>query len=142
VGANAVERRRSTIKRTVLIALVDRAGATTVEFALVSLLFFGLILGTIEIGRVLWTLNALHYAVQQAARCVSVNATACGTQSLMQSFAANIAGSNVPSSAFALTSPAPACGNQVTASYSMQLYIPYVSMHPTLKASACFPKTS
>jgi len=128
--------------------LADRAGATTVEFALVGLLFFALILGVIEIGRVLWTYNALHYAVQQAARCASVNATNCGTEPLMQSFASNIAGSNVPASNFHLNGspPAgtPACpttsNNLVWASYPMQLYIPYVSMHPTLTASACFPK--
>ena len=137
--------------RTLRGMLVDRAGATTVEFALVGSLFFALILGVIETGRVLWTYNALHYAVQQAARCASVNTTNCGTEPLMQSFASNIAGSNVPASYFHLnqisgTPPAgtPACAtatnNLVWASYPMQLYIPYVSMHPTLTASACFPK--
>jgi Flp pilus assembly protein TadG len=127
----------------------NRAGATTVEFALVGLLFFALILGVIEIGRVLWTYNALHYAVQQAARCASVNTTNCGTEPLMQSFASNIAGSNVPASYFHLNNPpagTPPCdtasNSLVTASYPMQLYIPYVSMHPTLTASACFPKKS
>jgi Flp pilus assembly protein TadG len=65
--------------RTLRGLLANRAGATTVEFALVGLLFFALILGVIEIGRVLWTYNALHYAVQQAARCASVNTTNCAT---------------------------------------------------------------
>jgi Flp pilus assembly protein TadG len=144
------KRRRLRANRwTLRCLLADRAGATTVEFALVGLLFFALILGVIETGRVLWTYNALHYAVQQAARCASVNTTNCGTEALMQSFASNIAGSNVPASVFHLNSGSPPAGtpacptasnNLVTASYAMQLYIPYVSMHPTLTASACFPK--
>jgi Flp pilus assembly protein TadG len=38
-----------------------RAGATSLEFALVGLIFFGLLIGVVEMGRVLWTINALHY---------------------------------------------------------------------------------
>jgi hypothetical protein len=118
-----------------------QSGATVVEFALVGGLFLGLILGVIEVGRLLWTLNALHYGAQQAARCAAVNSTLCGSNSLLQAWAAGIGGSTLPGSAFSLNTAA-ACGMQVTASYSMQLYIPYVNMNPTLTATACFPKSS
>jgi hypothetical protein len=118
-----------------------QSGATVVEFALVGGLFLGLILGVIEVGRLLWTLNALHYGAQQAARCAAVNSTLCGSNNLLQTWAAGIGGSTLPGSAFSLDTGA-ACGMQVTASYSMQLYIPYVNMNPTLTATACFPKSS
>ena len=117
------------------------SGATVVEFALVGGLFLGLILGVVEVGRLLWTLNALHYGAQQAARCAAVNSTLCGSNSLLQTWAAGIGGSTLPGSAFTLNSAA-ACGMQVTASYSMQLYLPYLNMDPTLTATACFPKSS
>ena len=145
---------RRRLVRQARLALIDRAGATAVEFALVSLVFLTLLLGIVETGRVLWTQNALHYAVQQAARCASINVTACGdgsvaTTAQVQSFALAVSGATVPASAFDLNpgSPpawAPSCsgGNLVTADYTMPLYIPFVSMHPEIKAAACFPKSS
>jgi Flp pilus assembly protein TadG len=118
-----------------------RAGATSLEFSLVGLMFFGLLIGVVEMGRVLWTINALHYGAEQAARCAAINATLCGNNGLLQTFAAGIGGSNLPGTAFTLNTGA-ACGMQVTASYAMTLYIPYVRMNPTLTATACFPKSS
>jgi len=118
-----------------------QSGSTVVEFALVGGLFLCLVLGVIEVGRVLWTLNALHYGAQQAARCAAVNSTLCGSNDLLQTWAAGIGGSTLPGSAFSLNTAA-ACGMQVTASYSMRLYVPYVNMNPTLTATACFPKSS
>ena len=129
--------------------LIDRRGAGTVEFALTALVFFGLMLGIIEFGRVLWIANSLHMAVQQAARCGAIASSSCGSTSAVQTFAAGVAGSGVPTSAFTATpqtcsgSPqvcTPSCGYRVSASYAVKLYVPYVSMRPTLQASACFPK--
>ena len=111
------------------------------EFALVGMLFFALIIGVIEVGRVLWTLNALHYGAQQAARCAAVNSTLCGSSGLLQSWAAGIGGSTLPGTALTLDSAA-ACGMKVTANYTMILYIPLFKMNPTLTATACFPKSS
>ncbi len=135
--------------RTTRLALADRTGVATLEFALVGSLFFIFIFGVIEVGRGLWTMNALNYAVQQAARCASVNSTACGTQANVRTFAIGVSGALVQNTVFSLNpSPvpswAPTCSttnnNMVTASYSMPLYIPFVSMRPTLTAASCFPK--
>ena len=108
---------------------------------MVGVLFFALLIGVIEMGRVLWTLNALHYGAQQAARCAAVNATLCGTNALLQTYTTGIGGSNLPGTAFTLDIAA-ACGMKVTASYAVTLYIPYVKRSPTLTATACFPKSS
>ena len=117
------------------------SGSAMVEFALVGGLFFLLLIGVVEVGRLLWTLNALHYGAQQAARCAAVNSGLCGTNDKLQTWATNIGGSPVPGSAFTLNTAA-ACGMQVTASYTMKLYIPYVSLNPTLSSTVCFPKSS
>jgi Flp pilus assembly protein TadG len=121
----------------------DSGGNTVIEFAFVGLLFIGLILGVVEVGRVLWTLNALHYGAQQAARCAAVNSTLCGTNALLQSWAAGIGGSTLPGSAFTLTTGATCAtgvtGAMVTATYQLKLYIPYLNMNPNLSATSCFP---
>ncbi len=140
-GAAIKPQQRFMDWQTLCLASAARSGSTTVEFALVGLLFFALIIGVIEFGRLLWTLNALHYGAQQAARCAAVNSSLCGTNNLLQGWAAGIGGSNLPGTAFTLNGAA-ACGMQVTATYTIILYIPYVSMNPTLTATACFPKSS
>ena len=43
----------------------DRAGVAAVEFALVVGAFMALILGTLEMGRLLFTWNALQYTVER-----------------------------------------------------------------------------
>jgi Flp pilus assembly protein TadG len=137
-----------TCKGTGRAPLSDRRGTSTVEFAIVSLLFFALILGVVELGRLMWIANGLHLAVQQAARCGAVASSSCTTPAQVQTFAASVAGTPVGSTAFTATpqtcsgSPSvctPACGYRVTASYAVQLYVPYVNVNPTLTAQACFP---
>ncbi len=137
--------------RTAKAALADRRGTETLEFAIVSLMFFALILGVIEFGRVMWIANGLHLAVQQAARCGAIGSSypsSCTTPTQVQTFAASVAGTPVDSSAFTATpqvctgSPSvctPSCGYQVSATYAVRLYIPYVNANPTLTAEACFP---
>ena len=70
----------------------DTAGNPAVEFGLLlpALLLF--VFGIAEGGRLLWTVNALHYSVQEAARCASINKTTCGSPSAIQTFAAGRAG--------------------------------------------------
>lgn len=118
----------------------DRAAATAVEFAFVlpPLLLF--LFGIVETGRVLWTQSAISMAVEDAARCASVNQTLCGTASAIQTYAAaRTWGLTIPASDFAITTPA--CGFQVVAtvpfSSVLQAYIPYSF---NLTATACFPK--
>jgi Flp pilus assembly protein TadG len=118
-------------------AIGDRRGNALVQFALVLPAFVMLIFGIIEIGRGLWLQNALHYATEQAARCASVNPTAC-TAGNIGSYAASVSGANIPASSFTLTTPA--CGNQVDGTYRISLAIPFKSMSWSLTARSCFPK--
>ena len=48
------------------------SGSTTVELAIVSTLFFWLLLAVIEVGRVMYTMNALSEATRLGARAASV----------------------------------------------------------------------
>jgi Flp pilus assembly protein TadG len=47
-------------------------GATAVEFALVVLMFLMLVFGAIEIGRMLWTKQALQETAIVGARCMAI----------------------------------------------------------------------
>jgi len=140
-----------TIARATRLALSERAGVTTLEFALVGSLFFIMIFGVVEVGRALWTVNALNYAVQQAARCAALNSTDCPDQTSVRSFATGVSAILVPASSFTLsqysdftcaTTTATATlvkAKKVSATYSMNLYVPFVSMRPTFTAASCFP---
>lgn len=57
--------------------LADGGGASAVEFALVALPFFLMVFGIIEVGRALWTRQALSEVAMNGARCAGVVHPAC-----------------------------------------------------------------
>ena len=116
----------------------DSRGTATIEMAFAAPLVFLFILGIIQSGRAMWLQNVLSYTVAEAARCATINVTACGTASQVQSYASAESGNNFDGSVFAVTTPA--CGNQVAGSYSMTLGIFNLTLPVTLTASACYPK--
>jgi Flp pilus assembly protein TadG len=112
-------------------------GAAAVEFAIIAPALLMLLLGIAEVARGLWLQNALSYAVEQAARCASINQNNCGSAAQVQSYAAGVAGTDLRNSTFTVTTAA--CGNLVAASYPMELYIPFVGSALTLSAQSCYP---
>jgi Flp pilus assembly protein TadG len=119
--------------------LTDRSGATAVEFALFAVPILLLLFGIVVFGRVIWAQSTLHVAVEDAARCASVNSNLCGTASAVQSYAvAQATGLNLDPSVFTVS--AQPCGNQVSANYPFSFAVnqlfPYTI---TLTAQACFP---
>jgi Flp pilus assembly protein TadG len=122
---------------TPLRALLDRAGATAVEFAILGPLVLVILIGVIEFGRMLWVENALQYAVAQAARCVTIDSSLCGDTRETQAFAATSSGMSFPSAIF-LVGPA-ACGNKVSASYAFAFVAGLFPYSVTLTAESCYP---
>jgi Flp pilus assembly protein TadG len=124
-----------------LRALVrDRRANTAVEFALAAPCLFMFIFGTIETGYALWMQNALDYSVAAAARCASLNGSACAvvnSNSQVTTYAANESGTSLTSSAFTYTRTA-ACGCQVTGAFTIALDIPWDNaLSVNLSSSAC-----
>lgn len=121
---------------TVRILILKKTGATAVEFALVAPVLFMVILGALEFGRLMWTQAALHYAVEEAARCASVTPATCGTSSQIASYASTVSALTIDASSFTATTPS--CGHRVSASYNYQFiaagFFPFT---PTLTAQAC-----
>ena len=114
-------------------------GSAAVELALVAPALFMFVFGIAETGRALWLQSALDYSVAEAARCASINPTACGSVNDIRSYAAARSGSGVDAVAFSVTIPMPGCGNQVSANYPMALMIPFLTLSVTLTAQACYP---
>ncbi|MCI0466818.1 MAG: pilus assembly protein [Beijerinckiaceae bacterium] len=107
--------------------------------ALTAPIFFAVIFGISEGGLLLWTQAGLQHGAEVAARCASVNTTLCGNETAIKNYAAQHSfGVNPSPSSFTVSTPA--CGNQVSASYSF----PFAAFFPTtslaLSALACYPK--
>jgi Flp pilus assembly protein TadG len=133
----APRRHRRSFTAATLTFAQSQAGSPAIEFALVAPALFLLVLGTIEVGRTLWTLSALHFSVEEAARCGSVDSLNCGTTSQVQAFAAGRSGAGFDQSVFTVTLTG--CGIQVSGNYTMQINIPMVSPSITLRAQSCYP---
>ena len=114
-------------------------GSAAVELALLAPALFLFVFGIAETGRALWLQNALDYSVAEAARCASINPTACNSVNDIQNYAAARSGSGVDPLVFSVTIPMPSCGNQVSANYPMALLIPFLTLSVTLTAQACYP---
>jgi Flp pilus assembly protein TadG len=138
MSQSIIRPRRPLLARLLALdLLLDRRGTTAVEMGLIASPLLLFLFGIMECSRALWTQNALHYSVEEAARCASNNPTTCGSASQTAAFAAGRSGAGFATSVFTVTSAS--CGNNVSASYPMQLNIPFGNYSITLTAQACFP---
>lgn len=117
--------------------LAERGGSAAVELALVLPALLSVMLGIMEFGRLMWTANALHYSVEQAARCAAIDATTCGTAAQVQTFAAGLAGSGFATTNFTVTTPA--CGVLVVGNYTYTVAVPLFTQAVALTAQSCYP---
>ncbi len=119
----------------------DRSGSTVIEFGLIAVPLLTLIFGGIEVGRVMWTQNALMYSVDEAARCASVNTILCASATQVETFAAARAGAVYSADTKFKATLGAACGNDVSVTSPFTINIPLKSLTITLTADACYPKS-
>ncbi len=116
-------------------------GATAVEFAITAPVFFALLFGIVDGGRLLWTQVGLQHAVEMAARCASIdNTTLCSD---VPAYAATEAfGLDLPAAIFTVSTGA--CdGVQVSANYQFTFATGFFGPGSlTLSAQSCVPKLS
>ena len=112
------------------------SGATAVEFALAFPPLAALVVGGLYAGLVVYSAAGLHNAVEQAARCYSVNPAQCGNASATQTYAqSEYYGINSPT----FTATMQSCGHQVTAAVTIPLVAVVTNLNVPLSATACFP---
>lgn len=114
----------------------DKRGTTAVEFALLLPVFVAFVFGIVNCGLMLWTQLGIEHGVAAAARCATINPSACPD---IPAYAARMAYDlSVPKTAFTLTTPS--CGNQVSASYAFRFTtFVYRAQTVTLTAQSCYP---
>jgi len=121
----------------------DVRGTSAVEFAIIAPVFFMLLFGIIDGGRLMWTQVGLQHAAEMAARCASLetvdNPSPCPGNSIQNYAAQQAFGLNPSPGVFAVSTPA--CGVQVSASYTFQFFATYWGIPPlALSARSCSPK--
>ena len=124
-------------------------GVETVEFALVSIALFMFLLGVVEFGRAYWTQSELQYAAEAAARWCTINNggpnscdTSTGITGAQNYTASQLLGMSIPGNRllnFQVTTPTPACGNQVKFDYRFTFIVTALLPQSaiTLSTTAC-----
>jgi Flp pilus assembly protein TadG len=112
------------------------SGTTASEFGMVLPAVAALIVGGLYTGVVVYSAAGLHTAVEQAARCYSVNVGQCGSESATQTYAQNqYQGVSSPT----FTASIQSCGHQVAATVTIPLIAVVENLSVPLSATACFP---
>lgn len=109
---------------------------TAVEFALVLPALAAVLVGGLYAGVAVYSAAGLHTAVEQAARCFSINSGQCGDATTTQTYALNeYSGAGVP----VFTASLQSCGHQVAATVTIPLFAVVADFSVPLNAAACFP---
>jgi hypothetical protein len=116
----------------------DDRGTAAVEFAFVAPVFIVLTVGTFYLCLCLFLTGSLHYAVERAARCASIQATACTASNTVVSYAQSsyFGPGGTPNFTY---NAAATCGNSVSATMNYVLDTGLRRFTIPVSATACFP---
>ena len=124
-------------KLAITDACADDRGTTAVEFAILAPALMLLLVGAVYICLALFLVGSLHYAVEDGARCASVNTTVCSDAPTIVSYTQNRYFGPSPAPTF--TYATAACGNVVSGSLSYVVNLGLTTVTIPVSASACFP---
>ncbi|MEJ2226843.1 MAG: pilus assembly protein [Alphaproteobacteria bacterium] len=120
----------------------NNAGTVALEYGLVLPIMIGLMLGVIDISRLMWTFTSLNRAVEASARWGGIRNTTSGVaeRAMQEAWGIN-------ASAGDFTASIQSCGLQVSANYAFEFLIPWptgssgLENHNSIQltASACYP---
>lgn len=112
-------------------------GGTAVEYAMVLPAFITLIVGGLCAGNLAFAANSLHYAVEDAARCASVNSTVCTSTSAIATYAQGRYFGPQISPSFNYSTAG--CGHTVSATATYPIILAAATLNVPISASACYP---
>ena len=112
-------------------------GTAAVEFAIVGPIFLMLIIGLIYTCMLLFTMGSMQFAVEEGARCASVQTTVCTNNATTISHA--LGAYYGPIAAPTFTSSLAACGHVVSSTTSFSFNMGLSSVNVPLTATSCFP---
>jgi Flp pilus assembly protein TadG len=109
---------------------------TAVEFAFILPPLAALVVGGLYTSLVVYSAAGLRSAVEQAARCYSVNVSQCSSASATQTYAqTQYHGVKTPT----FTASMQPCGHQVTGTVTIAVIAVVADLSVPLSATACFP---
>lgn len=114
----------------------DARGGSAVEFGLLLPVFVMLILGAISASQLMFAVNSLHYAVEEAARCGAINTAACGTLTETQDFAKGRYSGPKLQAQFVASDAG--CGRRVRATGAFRLEAGVAAWDVPIAAESCF----
>jgi Flp pilus assembly protein TadG len=123
------------------------SGSASAEFALVLPLFALLTIGLFNMAFLLFAANALHFATERAARCVSLTPASCpvqvATPNLTTYATGQYTGPTLQSATFSLYGSGHTsttnCGNHVRATGTFRFKTGLLNFNVPIQADACFP---
>jgi Flp pilus assembly protein TadG len=127
--------------------LADRRGAAALEFAFVSTALMLLVFGVMEMGRMLWTRQALQGAAAETARCLAIGSPNCPSGSAYAESAAADRGISDLQTGMVVVAASDPCGSTSGTFTKVTITYPYAGVVPSLiptpagglSVSACFP---
>jgi Flp pilus assembly protein TadG len=129
-----------TVRKLLKCIYRNQKGTTAVEFAIIAPVFLLLILGTIGLCFALFLVGSLHFAVEDGARCASVNAIRCGNPaSIILYTQSRYMGPNVSPTFTPATGTCGISSNSVTGTVNYTMDIGFRKFVIPISATACFP---
>jgi Flp pilus assembly protein TadG len=118
--------------------LRSESGASALEFAIVAPVFIFLVLATINLASMAYSVTDLHFAAQRTARCVAMKSTdgVIAANTCVADAASAYTGAPIGAT-FVRT--AAGCGNTVTATGTFAVRTGLVTLDVPLSAAACYP---
>lgn len=112
-------------------------GSSTIEGALASLVFFTLIMGIMDLGRLVWTYSLIAHGAREATRYASVHgsesgsvATAAQISAMVSSRSPGLDPANVRAEVTFQPDQAPGSTARVSVTYRFYPIAPYVPIGP------------
>jgi Flp pilus assembly protein TadG len=127
----AARRRLSQLRR-------DQRGVAAVEFAMIAPIFFGLLVGIIDVGRYMWTLNTIQYAIDQGVRAGVVQKLS--TEDVTDLVKGSLAGLDAGAIDVEVTADAASLSVEAQTDYAFLFPISMAMSHTTISLRTEMPK--
>ncbi len=112
-------------------------GGAALEFALVLPAFIMMIIGGMYAGMAVFTVSAMHYAVEAGARCASVKTTVCTSSDTIVTYTQSHYAGPAVTPTFAYSTAG--CGHTVTGTVTYTLDIGTKTFSIPLSTASCYP---
>jgi Flp pilus assembly protein TadG len=112
-------------------------GGAALEFALVLPAFVMMLVGGFYASDLVFTVSAMHYAVEDGARCAAVQTTVCTGPSAIVTFTQNHYAGPAVSPTFTYSTAG--CGHAVTGTVTYDFDIGTRHMSVPISTTSCYP---